>query len=117
MAIVAIPDEKRVLRDENEVRAYLAQIHIDYERWSTDRVPADTPVEALLDAYAPEIDVLKEKGGYTTADIIDVTPETPGLDAMLTRFNREHWHEEDEVRITLRGRGIFHIHPPGRPVT
>ena len=51
-----------------------------------------------------------------TAVVIDVTAETPGLDAMLGKFNREHWHDEDEVRITLRGRGIFHIHPPGRPV-
>ena len=48
-----------------------------------------------------------------TADVIDVTPQTPGLDAMLAKFSREHWHDEDEVRFILRGRG--HLpHPPAR---
>jgi 1,2-dihydroxy-3-keto-5-methylthiopentene dioxygenase len=116
VAIVAIPDENKVLREENEVRDYLRQIHIDYERWDTSRTPADTPAEAVLAAYAPEIAALKAEGGYTTADIVDVTPDTPNLDTMLAKFSREHWHDEDEVRITLRGRGIFHIHPVGRPV-
>lgn len=43
-------------------------------------------------------------------------PQTPGLEAMLAKFNREHWHDEDEVRFIVRGRGLFHIHPKGRPV-
>jgi 1,2-dihydroxy-3-keto-5-methylthiopentene dioxygenase len=30
---------------------------------------------------------------------------------MLARFNREHWHDEDEVRFIVRGRGLFHIRP------
>ena len=45
--------------------------------------------------------------------MINVKPETPGLDAMLTRFNREHCHDEDEVRFIVDGRGLFHIHPDG----
>jgi enolase-phosphatase E1 len=28
---------------------------------------------------------------------------------MLARFDREHWHDEDEVRFVLEGRGVFHI--------
>jgi len=116
MAVLEIPDEKTSLREENEIRDYLAQIHIDYERWDLRRVPADASPEELLAAYAPEISVLKEKGGYTTADVIDVQAQTPGLDAMLAKFNREHWHDEDEVRFIVRGRGLFHIHPQNRPV-
>jgi 1,2-dihydroxy-3-keto-5-methylthiopentene dioxygenase len=45
-----------------------------------------------------------------TADVIDVSPTTPGLDAMLAKFNREHWHDEDEVRFIIAGHGLFHIH-------
>lgn len=116
MAVVEIPDEHITLRDESEIREYLAQIHIDYERWDASRIAVDASPEELLAAYSEEIAALKEKGGYTTADIIDVEPQTPGLDAMLAKFNREHWHSEDEVRIILRGRGLFHIHPEGRPV-
>src|SRR5262249_56136730 len=71
---------------------------------------------ALLAAYAPKHDELKAKGGYVAAGVIDVQPETPGLEAMLARFNSEHWHDEDEVRLIVDGRGLFHIHPAAGPV-
>ena len=32
---------------------------------------------------------------------------------MLAKFSREHWHDEDEVRFVVAGRGIFHIHAGG----
>jgi 1,2-dihydroxy-3-keto-5-methylthiopentene dioxygenase len=54
---------------------------------------------------------LKEAGGYVSADVININRETPGLEAMLLKFKREHWHDEDEVRFIIEGRGIFHIRP------
>ena len=35
---------------------------------------------------------------------------------MLDKFNREHWHDEDEVRFVIQGRGLFHIRPKDGPV-
>ena len=35
---------------------------------------------------------------------------------MLARFDKEHTHAEDEVRFTVSGRGLFHIHPENGPV-
>jgi 1,2-dihydroxy-3-keto-5-methylthiopentene dioxygenase len=117
MAIVAIPDEDRTLHDQQAVKEYLANIGIDYERWDTSRaVAVDAPAKEVLEAYADEIMKLKAVGGYVTADVIDVNPNTPGLEAMLAKFNREHWHDEDEVRFIIRGRGLFHIHPSEGPV-
>jgi hypothetical protein len=55
------------------------------------------PADALLAFYGETIDDLKARGGYTTADVIDVTPQAPGLDAMLTRFNSEHWPQRPLV--------------------
>ncbi len=111
MAIVRIPDEDKRIADFQEVKQLLAGIGIDYERWNPSRpIPADAPAEDILAAYAPEIERLKAQGGYVTADVIDVKPTTPGLEAMLARFNREHWHDEDEVRFIIKGRGLFHIH-------
>ena len=72
--------------------------------------------EELLGSYAGKIDELKARGGYVTADVIDVNADTPGLEAMLARFNSEHWHDEDEVRLIVEGRGLFHIHPRTGPV-
>ena len=118
MATVKIPDEKRTLTDQAEVTRYLATLGIDYERWpGAQRVPAGASADEVLAAYAPEIERLKVRGGYVTADVIDVTAATPGLDAMLAKFNSEHWHDEDEVRFIVRGRGLFHVHPKdGAPV-
>jgi 1,2-dihydroxy-3-keto-5-methylthiopentene dioxygenase len=114
MALVKIPAEGRTIEDPSAIRQFLGVYGIDYERVAEPPgVAAAAPAapDALLAAYAPEIDGLKARGGYRTADVIDVTPATPGLDAMLARFNSEHWHDEDEVRLIVDGRGLFHIHP------
>lgn len=117
MARLRIVDENRTLSEQAEVSAYLASIGIDYARWEgLRRVAPDAPAEEILAAYAPEIERLKAQGGYVTADVIDVHPETPDLEAMLAKFNREHWHDEDEVRFIIQGRGLFHIHPRSGPV-
>jgi 1,2-dihydroxy-3-keto-5-methylthiopentene dioxygenase len=117
MASVRIPDENRTLQDPEAIRGYLAERGIEYERWSPDpAVPATGSPEAILAANAAKIEELKTRGGYVTADVIDVRPDTPGLDAMLAKFSTEHWHDEDEVRLIVEGRGLFHIHPPDGPV-
>jgi 1,2-dihydroxy-3-keto-5-methylthiopentene dioxygenase len=113
MAVVRIPAEEKTLHDELSIRAELATLGVDYERWDLSRVGDDAPADAVLEAYAAEIDEMKRLGGYTTADVIDVTPETQGLDAMLARFDKEHTHSEDEVRFILAGRGIFFLHLAG----
>jgi 1,2-dihydroxy-3-keto-5-methylthiopentene dioxygenase len=111
MALLTICDQNRTLHDEREIRDYLLKLDIDYERWPTsERVAADASADKVLEAYAEEIEKLKGSGGYVTADLIDVTPDTPGLEEMLAKFDREHWHDEDEVRFIISGGGIFHIH-------
>src|SRR5579862_10046832 len=117
MAAIRIPEENRSIQSEGDVRGYLASKGIDYERWEpAATVPSSSTAEEILAAYAAKIDELKAKGGYVTADVIDVKPDTPNLDAMLLKFSSEHWHDEDEVRLIVEGRGLFHIHPPGGTV-
>jgi 1,2-dihydroxy-3-keto-5-methylthiopentene dioxygenase len=117
MAVLRIPDEQRTLQEQDEIREHLAGIGIEYERWPiAAEGAADASAEQILSAYAPQIEQLKQRGGYVTADVIDVNPSTPGLDTMLAKFNIEHRHNEDEVRYIVAGRGLFHIHPPVGPV-
>jgi 1,2-dihydroxy-3-keto-5-methylthiopentene dioxygenase len=112
MAVVDIPKKSLRLTVAEEITAYLASIGIDYERWeNVTASPDDASDDEILTAYSKEIEVLKQRGGYVTADVINVVPTTPGLDAMLAKFNREHWHDEDEVRFIVKGRGLFHIAP------
>jgi 1,2-dihydroxy-3-keto-5-methylthiopentene dioxygenase len=111
MALVTIVDEDRTLRTPEEITSGLAEHGIDYERWQPAHpVADDAPPDAILSAYESEIEQLKIRGGYVTADVIDVSPATVGLDEMLAKFNREHWHDEDEVRFIIAGHGLFHIH-------
>lgn len=110
MAVLRFPQEDRIVENEAEIRLSLAALGIDYERWDLSRVPPDASADAVLSAYAAEIEDMKQRGGYVTADVIDVNPATPNLDAMLARFDKEHTHSEDEVRFILAGRGIFFLH-------
>lgn len=114
MAVLRFPQEHRTIENEDEIRSTLAGLGIDYERWSLDRVPAGCSADLVLDAYRAEIEEMKRHGGYVTADVIDVNAETPGLEAMLARFDKEHTHTEDEVRFILAGRGIFFLNLDGR---
>jgi 1,2-dihydroxy-3-keto-5-methylthiopentene dioxygenase len=117
MAIVTVPAEQRRITDPAEIKAFLNSQGLHYEIWPLeDRVDPAAPAEKILAAYAPEIEDLKRRGGFVTADVIDVYPDTPNLDAMLAKFSKEHTHTEDEVRFILQGRGVFHINPGTRPV-
>jgi 1,2-dihydroxy-3-keto-5-methylthiopentene dioxygenase len=114
MAAIKIPSDNVTLTDTRDVTTFLAVRGIEYERWRPSQdLPADAPADAVLQAYAHQIDALKQKGGYVTADVIDVRADTPNLDAMLQKFNKEHWHDEDEVRFIIEGRGLFHINAGG----
>ncbi|MCA9240431.1 MAG: cupin domain-containing protein [Planctomycetales bacterium] len=117
MATVTIAGEDRRIEDPVQVREFLAPFGICYENWDVaGRLGEDPSNEEILATYAPEIERLKQAGGYVTADVINVSPDTPGLDAMLAKFDKEHTHSEDEVRFTVAGRGVFWVHPPGGPV-
>lgn len=112
MAVVSVPRQGLRIEPFGEVAAFLATHGIDHERWTPTRpLAVSASADEVLAAYEPEIAKLKERGGYVTADVIDVRPETPNLEAMLAKFRREHWHDEDEVRFILEGSGIFFVHP------
>src|SRR5918911_258027 len=117
MATVHIPDEARTITETEAVTAYLANIGITYERWeAASPLSQNASAEEVLAAYASEVERLKRRGGYVAADVINVNSQTAGLAEMLAKFKREHWHDEDEVRFIVDGRGLFHIRPQAGPV-
>jgi len=117
MAVLRIPEQNRTITGKAQVAEYLNNIGIDYDVWEPSQpLGSDASQAEILDAYSTEIEKLKAAGGYVTADVINVNPQTPNLDAMLAKFSREHWHDEDEVRFIVQGRGLFHVHPKNSPV-
>jgi 1,2-dihydroxy-3-keto-5-methylthiopentene dioxygenase len=117
MATLTIPDEDRTITDAAEISTYLSQLGIWFRRFEGgDNLDADASTEEILEAYAEPIEELKQSGGYVTADVIDITPEIVGLEDMLAKFDKEHWHSEDEVRFIVKGQGLFHLRGVTGPV-
>lgn len=118
MAVVTILNKNLTLTETTEITDYLSSINIDYERLESEpRISPDASAEEILEAYAPEVEELKSKGGYVTADVIDIKPDIQNLETMLDKFRPEHWHDEDEVRFIIKGCGIFYIAPENGDVT
>ena len=66
-------------------------------------------VDVRESVYEPVMQALKIEHGYVEQDVVELRPETPGLDGLLAKFDGEHFHEEDEVRFVLEGEGVFDI--------
>ena len=117
MAELRVHNSDTVLTDAEQIKSFVNNYGIDYEFWNIDKLDADggvrdgeTEQERVLRVFSDEINALKERGGYKSADVIALFPDTPNLDAMLNKFDKEHLHTEDEVRFVVDGRGIFTIH-------
>lgn len=68
--------------------------------WS---VPDDA---ALRDALVQGV---KREHGYVDEDFVELKPETENLEAICAKFDKEHYHTEDEVRMVVEGDGIFDV--------
>ncbi|MHB2021609.1 MAG: cupin domain-containing protein [Candidatus Xenobia bacterium] len=118
MAYVRIVETGEVLRDARAITELMAPHGVSYEKWDTSRLPAfvreQHTLEAeqqqqVLDLYRAGIARLIAERQYHTADVVMLCPQTPNLDALLSKFKSEHYHTEDEVRFVVDGEGIFFI--------
>lgn len=112
MATLTLRDEGRVVRDADAIRAALAPHEIDYRRLDeAPAVPAGASQDEVLAACRGFLDARMQESDWRSADVVDIHPGVPDLDGLLAKFDREHWHDEDEVRLIVDGRGLFHLHP------
>jgi len=63
----------------------------------------------LDQGYRARLDQLARERGYVEQDIVELRPETPGLEAICAKFADEHLHTDEEVRFVLAGEGVFDI--------
>lgn len=108
MATLFIPDKQKTLEDAAQIADYLRARGVRFEQW-TAHEPLDEAAgeETVLAAYKRQLEPFMAEGGYRTADVICVNPDTPGLPEMREKFLREHTHSEDEIRFFVAGRGYF----------
>lgn len=98
--------------DPEMIRTLMAEHGVVYERWGLRGNAGDAPDEKVLEIYAAEVDRLKRERQYLTADLIALRPDTPQLDVIAAKFDKEHHHVDDEVRFTVAGEGVFEIMAP-----
>ena len=72
---------------------------------------SDDEKAAVLAAFRPRLESENEARGYIMADMVVLSPETPGLDEMLAKFDKAHYHDDDEVRYIFAGEGVFGFEP------
>ncbi|MHB8422162.1 MAG: 1,2-dihydroxy-3-keto-5-methylthiopentene dioxygenase [Leptospirales bacterium] len=63
--------------------------------------------ETVLSGHDAYFDRLRTSLGYQSRDLVVLSPETPGLEGILSAFVRVHLHEDDEVRYIVDGEGVF----------
>ncbi len=116
MATVTLSDSGKTLRDPAEVTRFLAGQGVTHQTWpvpSSLRDLQDKPslTEAdqarALAAYRERLDRERDQRGYIQADMVVLSPATPKLEELLAKFDRPHYHDDDEVRHIFAGEGIF----------
>ena len=110
------PEDITLDTDDGTVIAKeLNDIGVRFERWETQSpLAADADNDAVMDAYADDIQRLKEENGYQSVDVIRLTADHPQKAELREKFLSEHTHSEDEVRFFVEGAGIFYLRVDGR---
>jgi 1,2-dihydroxy-3-keto-5-methylthiopentene dioxygenase len=62
-----------------------------------------------VEARGAEMARIKRDHGYRDEDEVALSTETPNLDAICAKFDKEHYHTLDEVRFVVEGEGIFDV--------
>lgn len=78
----------------------------------SDQLPEEADASQILEAYREPIEELKRTGGYVTADVINVKPTTPGLEAMLAKLAANIGRMK--TKFALSSTAAAFLHPPQR---
>lgn len=112
----------------SDIERELAPLNVQLNRWPVGDNPEiqsllakdtlnDEEKEKVLQALDSYFEELKQSSGYESRDLIVLHPEVPNLDTLLSKFNRCHYHTDDEVRYIVAGEGIFgFVRPDGSQV-
>ncbi len=124
MARIIFPDGTETT-DFMQIEQRLARLGIALRVWPVPHTPracellakaslADAEKEELLGLVEERFEALKCEKGYTTRDLVVIHEGIPNLAEMLAKFDKIHYHTDDEVRYILDGRGYFgFVEPDG----
>ena len=97
--------------DSQTIAAELAKLGVRFERWQADVDIADNASsEEIIDAYRQDIERMIEETGYQSYDVISIYPDHAQKQELRQKFLSEHTHSDDEIRIFVKGKGMFTLH-------
>ncbi len=99
-----------LLRNPEAIAQRLAAAGVTFERWPLVELPAAAEAEAVLAAYAAPVARLRRAHGFTSVDVVAITPQHPQAASLRQTFLAEHTHDDFEVRFFVGGRGLFYLH-------
>ena len=102
--------------DRAEIVRILGAAGVRFERWEAS-VPLsrEADQDAILAAYAADVERLKRENGYTTADVLRlVRGSVADVNPIRNKFLEEHTHSEDEVRFFVEGSAAFYLRIAGK---
>lgn len=127
MAILRLEDGT-TYTELGDIEGELAPLNVQLHRWSVGDNPEihallrqdalnDEEKEQVLQALDGYFEQLKASADYQSRDLVVLHPEVPNLDALLSKFNRCHYHTDDEVRYIIAGEAVFgFVRPDGSQV-
>jgi 1,2-dihydroxy-3-keto-5-methylthiopentene dioxygenase len=116
MARIEFLNGLQPITESSKIQKFLQERGVEYRFWAVSSdlnnlldkdVLDDSEKESLLEGLDSRFQELKEKHGYTTRDLIVLHPQVVGLPDMLAKFDKLHFHTDDEVRYIIDGSGIF----------
>ena len=127
MAILRLEDGT-TYTELGDIERELAPVNVQLNHWPVGDNPniqallakdalSDEEKEQVLQGLDGYFEQLKASADYQSRDLIVLHPEVPNLDALLSKFNRCHYHTDDEVRYIIAGEAIFgFVRPDGSQV-
>lgn len=116
MAIIRIENSWETFSKPDDIRRFLKEHNVTYEYWPTPaRIQPliDAPTlsnadkETVKNAYADHLERLAHEEGFIQTDIVVLNPQTPKINELLRKFDKEHYHTDNEVRYIFGGVGVF----------
>ncbi len=104
------------LTDTSKIKDFLVSKGLSYEFYDApetlntllkQKALNDAEKEEILSGLQYRFDELKKKYNYQARDLVVLHDEVPGISDMLAKFDKLHYHTDEEVRYIIDGSGIF----------
>lgn len=114
--MATIQTKSATLQDEEGIKTFLQKKGILYAKYKAPEALSpllsqkslnDAEKEEILSGLSYRFDQLQKEHGYKANDLVVLHDEVPGISEMLAKFDKLHYHTDEEVRYIIDGTGIF----------